>query len=87
MNFIKQTSGYKNVLILLAASLTAPTSIVDVNIYQNDTIMLDSGFFLQAAGISGKNSWFGKSKENIGNDSDHWFETSIEPNIKAEQAD
>lgn len=65
--------------LLMGLTLTVQA---DVELYKHTQGELSAALQLQTVGFTGTNSWFGNAQENIENNTNTWWEGTIEPSIK-----
>ena len=72
----------KDALPLLFLITFSNTAQADIELYTHERGTLNAGLQLQTIGFSGANAWFGKAPENVGNNTNTWWEGTIEPSLK-----
>lgn len=66
------------------AAVTAQPTLAGYDIYTNGDTKITFNFDAVAAGFANRDSWFGESKNFLGDDTDNWFEYGFEPRVSFE---
>jgi hypothetical protein len=70
--------------MLVIAALTAESALAGADLYSSDAGKITFNFDAVAAVFANKDSWFGQSREFLGDNTDHWSEYGIEPRLSFE---
>lgn len=70
--------------LVSSATLFTPAALAEVELYNQDGTKLLFNADVVVAGFGNNNSWFGKSKTFLGDNTDSWWEMGFEPQLSFE---